>query len=318
MLQFAAEVRRAGRLRGAAVNRKRMLPSLTLVVLLVASLLSGQTAGSGDASVTAVTGESWLRHLHKTFGETSMGKTADLGPTPPKAGEQMPPWQLDLTPGFASQNITLHGSDLYRLNCRGCHGERGEGAPPEINSIIGPVQATSVAAMTERMKKAGRDVHPSEIAAVAKESKTLLLQRLHSGGDRMPPPTLSEEEIRALVPYLEQLSDVPGAEKNQMAVKESYYRVGEHIVKSTCHICHSATGPNPSPQQMLDGEIPPLATLPARVSLADFVRKVTSGASITMGTQSVTYRGRMPVYHYLSQDEAAAAYLYLTHYPPHP
>ena len=28
------------------------------------------------------------------------------------------------------------------------------------------------------------------------------------------------------------------------------------------------------------------------------------------------YRGRMPVFHYLSQEEAASAYLYLTQYPP--
>jgi mono/diheme cytochrome c family protein len=287
-------------------------------MLAVTLSLAAQTAGAGDTVVTPVTGESWLKHLHKTFGETSMGKTVDLGPVPPKAGEQMPEWKLDLTPGFASQSITLHGADLYRLNCRGCHGERGEGAPPEINSIIGPVQATSVAALTEHMKKLGREMSRSDIATTARESKTLLLERLHKGGDRMPPPTLSEEEIRALVPYLEQLSAVPGAEKNQVAVKESYYRVGEHIVKSTCHVCHSATGPNPSMQQMLNGEFPPLAALPSRVSMAEFVRKVTSGAPIAMGTPAVTYRGRMPVYHYLSQDEAAAAYLYITHYPPQP
>jgi hypothetical protein len=134
----------------------------------------------------------------------------------------------------------------------------------------------------------------------------------------MPPPNLSEAEIRSLVPYLEQLSGIPGAERNQITVKESSYRVGEHIVKSTCHICHSATGPNPNPEQILGGAIPPLSALTRRVSLSEFVRKVTSGAPIVMGTPPASYRGRMPVFVYLSQDEAATGYLYLTRYPRQP
>jgi plastocyanin len=89
-------------------------------------------------------------------------------------------------------------------------------------------------------------------------------------------------------------------------------------VKSTCHICHSATGPNPTPDQILKGEIPPLTAVIKRVNLSEFVRKVTSGAPIVMGNPSAFYRGRMPVFSYLSQDEAAAAYLYLTRYPPQP
>jgi len=43
---------------------------------------------------------------------------------------------------------------------------------------------------------------------------------------------------------------------------------------------------------------------------------VTTGAPITMGTPPALYRGRMPVFAYLTQDEAAAAYLYLMLYPP--
>jgi cytochrome c5 len=294
------------------------LTTLLAVFLLAPSLLS-QTSENKGISVTAVEGESWIRLLHnKPFGETSMGKTGDLGPAPPRPGEEAHPWQLDLSPGYTARPITLHGSDLYRLSCQGCHGDLGHGAPPEINSIIGPVQATSVAGTIERMKKAGREMSRSDVTTVAKESKVLLLQRLHAGGQHMPPPTLSEGEIRSLVPYLEQLSDVPGAEKNQIAVKESSYRVGEHIVKSTCHICHSATGPNPDSKQIFEGEIPPLSTLTTRVNLPQFVRKVTSGAPIVMGTPPVPYRGRMPVFVYLSQDEAAAAYQYLILYPPRP
>jgi mono/diheme cytochrome c family protein len=283
-----------------------------VAVLILTSSLLGQTDGVRDISVTAVEGESWIRHLNRSFNETSMGKTWELGPAP---GGENSSWQLKLSPFYATQTVTLHGSDLYRLSCRGCHGNLGYGAPPEINSIIGPVQSTSVAATMDRMKKSGREMSRSDVTAMAKESKVILLQRLHKGGESMPPPSLSDAEIRSLIPYLEQLSDVPGG-KNQIAVKESSYRVGEHIVKSTCHVCHSATGPNPNPQQILEGAIPPLSTLTTRASLSDFVRKVTSGAPIIMGTPPTPYRGRMPVFLYFSQDEAAAAYMYLALYAP--
>ena len=204
------------------------------------------------------------------------------------------------------------------MTCQGCHKESGQGAPPEINSIIDPVRATSVAVATARMKAAGREMSSSEIAAMARQSKAMLMQRLHVGGQHMLSPTLSEVEIRSLFAYLEQLSGIPNAEKNQIAVKASTYRVGEHIVKSTCHVCHSATGPNPTPDQILKGAIPPLSALTTRVSLSGFVRKVTSGAPIIMGTPPTYYRGKMPVFMYLTQDEAASAYLYLILYPPRP
>lgn len=299
---------------GEAVTRNWLHYTIVVMLVVVASSLLGQTGGSKDKdAVTPVEGESWLHHIGKPFNETSMGRSSwKLGPTP----EQASSFQLHLSPGYALRPVTLQGSDLYRLSCRGCHGELGQGAPPEINAIPGPVQATSVAATTERMRKAGRELSRSDIDALAKESKGLLLQRLHKGGEHMLPPTLSEAEIRCLVPYLEQLSDVPGAEKNQTTVKESSDRVGEHIVKSTCHVCHDATGPNPTPEQILQGAIPPLSTLTTRVGLPDLVRKVTSGAPIIMGAPPVSRRGKMPVFYYLSQDEAAAVYGYLTLYPP--
>ena len=179
-----------------------------------------------------------------------------------------------------------------------------------------------MAVILERAKKSGQDMTRADAAVLAKQSKNLLLQRLHKGGQDMPPfPHLNELEIRSIVAYLEQLSDVPGAEKRQVAVKESPYRVGEHIVKSTCHVCHSAAGPNPDSQQLMEGAIPPLSTLTERTTLASFVRKVTDGATIFMGTPPFSYRdsyrGRMPVFRYLTADEAADAYLYLTLYPPH-
>lgn len=308
--------------RGELLRRKRPhLKGLLVVFMLATSLLSAQTLGIKDVRVTAVEGISWLKHLRRSFNASSMGRTWELGPPPFAPGEDSVRWQPELSPGYATQPVTLHGVDFYRLNCRGCHGSSGAGAPPEINSVINPVRATSVAIILKRTKKTGQDMSRADAASLANQSKTLLLQRLHKGGEAMPPfPQLNEPEIHSIVAYLEQLSEVPGAERNQTAVKESPYRVGEQIVKSTCHICHSAAGPNPDPQQLLDGAIPPLSTLTMRTSLPEFIRKVTRGAPVIMGTWPFSYRdsyrGRMPVFSYLSQDEAADAYLYLTLYPP--
>ena len=304
--------------RGDPMRNKWLHRKGLFVIFVFATSLSGQIVSNKDVNVTAVKGESWLKHLDRGFGDTSMGKTYNLGPAPPDPGKEASPWQLTLSPGFPPAVLTLHGSDLYRMTCQGCHKASGEGAPPEINSVIDPVRATSIAVITARMKAAGREMSPKDVAAMAKESKEMLLQRLHIGGQHMLPPTLNEAEIRSLVAYLEQLSDIPGADKKQIAVHESFYRVGEHIVKSTCHVCHSAIGPNPSPEEILRGAIPPLSALATRVSLPGFVRKVTAGAPIVMGTPATLYRGRMPVFAYLSEDEAAAAYMYLILYPPRP
>lgn len=224
----------------------------------------------------------------------------------------------DSSPGFSARTVILHGSDLYRLNCRGCHGESGLGAPPEINSLINPVRATSVAAIMERMKNIGMDMSRADAAVLAKQSKAALLQRLHNGGQDMPPfPHLNEAEIRSLFAYLRQLAGVSGAEREQVVVRESPARVGELIVKSTCHICHNTAGLNPSPQELIEGAIPPLNTLPFRTNASEFVRKVTNGAPIMMGRPPVFYRGRMPVFYYLSQSEAADASRYLSRYVPY-
>jgi hypothetical protein len=118
-----------------------------------------------DSRVTPVTGESWLIHLHRSFGDTSMGKTGRLGPGPQEETALRP---LRQTPIFSSHDAaTLRGSDLYRLNCQGCHGEGGLGAPPEINSVINPVRATSVPLVLARMKNAGMEMSYADAAKLA-------------------------------------------------------------------------------------------------------------------------------------------------------
>jgi mono/diheme cytochrome c family protein len=307
--------------------KKSRFVAMSALLLLAGHCAYAQVGRSGiaaqkgsvskEAAVTAVAGESWLTHLNRRFDETSMGKTWRLGPPAPASGEADPQWQADWPSAVASQTLTLHGSDLYRMNCQGCHGESGAGAPPEINSVINPVRATSVELVMARMKVSGMEIGRADAVKLAQQSKTALLQRLHNGGENMPPfPHLNEAEVNSLFAYLKQLAAVPGAEREQLAVKESRLRVGEHIVKSTCHTCHAATGPDPGPQQIWDGAIPPLSTLTMRKSRPEFIRKVTRGAPVLMGASPMLYRGRMPVFYYLSEDEAADVYLYLTLDPP--
>jgi mono/diheme cytochrome c family protein len=281
------------------------------------SSVSVPPSTNNSSAVSVVSGESWLDHLHRSFGETSMGKTGRLGPSTALAENQPLNWSAEFTAKASNRMVTLHGSDLYRLNCQGCHGEAGLGAPPEIGSVINPVRATSAALVMERMKKSGMDISRTEASQLASQSQAALLKRLHTGGQDMPAfPQLNDAEIQSLIAYLKQLADMPGAAKQQLAVRESPVRVGELIVKSTCHTCHSAEGPNPSPEQLLRGAIPPLNTLTMRANQLQLVQKVTRGARINMGTPPVPYRGRMPVFFYLSANEAADVYEYLTDYKP--
>ena len=241
------------------------------VLLFLAELTFGQGAvrRDGAAAITAVTGESWLHHLHRSFDETSMGRTWRLGP--PGSANDHAPSRLRLFAPSAStatgSNMeTLHGSDLYRLNCQGCHGESGLGAPPEIGSLIDPVRATSTTMVEQRMSKVGMVMSRRQTAEMVNQSRVALLKRLYEGGQDMPSfHHLTAREIRSLVVYLQQLAGFR-VRKKQAAIQESHARVGELIVKSTCHICHSATGANPTPAELSQGAIPPLCALPERVN----------------------------------------------------
>ena len=291
------------------------------VSLVLATSLIGQATAQKDVTVTPVTGESWLSHLHRALENTSMGKTVRLGPptiVPTRAmAEQNAARLQSLVFGAAKPSVIVQGADLYRLNCQGCHGEFGLGAPPEINSVIEPTRATSAPLIMARMKQRGLDTSWSQASEMANQAKGSLLDRLHKGGTDMPPfPHLSEPEVRAIFSYLRQLAGIPGAERQQLHVEESPVRVGEHIVKSTCHTCHNAVGVNPSPNELMQGVIPPLSTLTTRVNVQEFERKVRHGAPIMMGTPVLPYRGRMPVFDYLSESEVADAYLYLKMFPP--
>jgi cytochrome c1 len=128
--------------------------------------------------------------------------------------------------GPLAPTVTLKGADLYRLKCQACHGTMGEGAPPEINSIINPVRATSATLILARMKQNGAAMSRKDAMALAIQSETALLDRLRKGGTNMPNPSLREAEIRVLMPYLKQLAGLPA---KQIGIQEPAVRVGEHL-----------------------------------------------------------------------------------------
>lgn len=299
--------------------RKPAGPVLLRLSVVVMILMRLSLPGWAQV-VTGVRGESWLEHLHRPFDETLMGKSSGVyGPAAPLPAQwPLPHPPLTLSNKFTGQSTRLTGADLYRMKCQACHGPAGVGAPPEINSVLDPVRATSARMYIERMKKVGMDVSLQDAMALARQAEGTLLKRLHTGGTDMPSPNpyLTDPEVRSLYAYLRVLAGVPGAEKRQVPITEPPLRVGEHIVKSTCHICHASVGHNPSPQQLLEGQIPPLSSLTSRLSLNEFVTKVTMGAPVLEGPIPTPVRGHMPAFTFLKPDEVADAYLYLSLYPP--
>jgi mono/diheme cytochrome c family protein len=212
-----------------------------------------------------------------------------------------------------SAQFLLAGADFYRLNCRSCHGPNGDGSPPVIKSLIGPVQATSPNLDKERMKKMGRPIDDELAKELAAQAEQAIRDRLKKGGEKMPPFIhLDSEETDALLQYLRQHVGVPEAGANAILVSQSVARVGEHLVKGTCHICHDATGPGRgSMMGMMRSTIPSLASFPYEQTIQSIVWQVAQGSRpMMMGGQ------RMPAYPYITSDEAATSYLYLLQYPP--
>jgi len=265
-----------------------------------------------DIRVTAVEGESWLRHLGVPFILSSMGRVSNWGELPPNSISQIS------TGERPDGNFVLSGADLYRLNCRSCHKADGSGVPPEINSIIGPVQATSAAMIRAQMKQRGAELDAKTINQLASQAEKSIQTRLHNGGDKMPPfRHLVPEEVEALRAYLEELAGIPGSEQKQILLIEPASRVGEHLVKGTCHICHEASGSGLAVGVGTAETIPALASFPVDRFPYEVIRKVREGVARPKPMMTSSH-GQMPVFGSLTPGEIGAAYAYLVRYPPKP
>ena len=270
---------------------------------------------SADAAVTPVAGPSWLNHLNTKYGDTSLGRGAGrYGPAPT---DPVPaPAPRTSTSFVRGKPVVLTGRDLYRVNCQACHRAEGTGSPPEIKSVLDLVQGSSMSLVRRQLQEAGKTASPATVRTQATRARTELERRIREGGQRMPPlGHLQGADIEALYAYLTELARAPDSQR-QSGRTVSWVRLGEQVVKGTCHICHDAVGPRPTGEAMLQGAIPPLTVLVADNPQVEFIRKALSGAPVVMGRPSFHYRGRMPVFYYLQDGEVAAAYDFLVSYPP--
>ncbi|HEX7485398.1 MAG TPA: c-type cytochrome [Vicinamibacterales bacterium] len=266
-------------------------------------------------AVTPVSGVSWLTRLRISFDSTSMGRMGQN--TPPASVQYEPRWNQLAGSENLNEAFVLSGSDLYRLDCESCHQPDGRGSPPEVHSLIEPVQAMSAAFMEHRMRAMGRPIDPAMARQVASGAEAAIRDRLTKGGQKMPPfEHLQGSEVEALLAFLEQLAGVPGADRRQIRISEPYTRVGEHLVKGTCRICHAATGPGTDPEALMRNVLPSLASFVRDKTIFQVIQKVRRGAPVAMGPARLSSGGRMPVFSYLTDDEVAAAYLYLIIYSP--
>src|SRR5579864_1038304 len=279
--------------------------------------------------IASVQGPSWFKHLGLTVSQTRMGQ-AGAGGSVPNTSAKKPelmvgtsgqPGSLkpivrrllatlrtrpEESPEILNEKFTAAGSDLYRWNCQGCHGPDGSGVAPEINSVLGPVQGTSAVLTKKRMEARGIDADDEVINQVTELAEASLRDRLQHGGKSMPSfEYLRADEVDALIGHLEKLAGVPPTKRNGLLVPESAARVGEHIERGTCHICHDATGPGAGQASMKQGTIPSLASLPREHSLSGVVHQVQYGSCDVM---KMTGGDVMPAYPYFTEEEIAAIY----------
>lgn len=286
-------------------------------------------AKAAEYPSTPVQGPSWLKHLGLTVSQTQMGQVGGRGPvatasdkTPELAtGTPAGPGNLksivkrflstfragpEQSSEILNEKFMAAGSDLYRWNCQGCHGPDGKGSAPEINSVVGPVQGTSAALTRTRMEARGIEADDDMINQVTELADASLRDRLQHGGKDMPSfEYLRADEVEALLGHLEKLADVPPTKRAGLLVPESAARVGEHIERGTCHICHDATGPGAGHMSLQQGTIPSLASIPRSLSLSGVVHQVQYGSCDAM---KMTGGQVMPAYPYFTEEEIAAIY----------
>lgn len=290
-----------------AARRKTILAAAIhwIVPLLLLPPLAAQDAPNEE--VTSVSGPSRLSSLGLPLARTSLGRIGLVG------GAAAEPQATAREPGqWLREGFEASGADLYRLNCRSCHGARGGGLPPEILPIVNLVRETSSEYIKEKMAAEEQPVDSRLAEQMAANARRNLRARLLHGGAKMIPfDHLAEDEFEVLSSYLYELAEVPqhGGAKS---VHQPVDRLGEHLVKGTCQICHDAT---PSPATPAgrphDTDIPSLAQMTEDYSLAAFLRGAHHAGS------AEGRRGRGPKLSYLRDEELMAAYVYLAAYPPH-
>jgi hypothetical protein len=274
----------------------------------------GRSTVASTVPITPVEGPSTLHHLGLTIEQSSMGWAGQWSPplvTTQSAAEAA------LRSEPAGGPFVLTGADLYRISCRACHRADGTGSPPEVHSLAGPVRSASAQWMTADMKARGRDLGAAFIKQLTSATEADLRTRLRKGGHNMPSfAQISDQEYTQQRPKHHEHAGLQEAKSGLRSITEPADRVGELVVKGTCHICHDATQVTERPTTVMSGVIPALASFPSGKTGGDFVHKVKAGAQVPLSAGGVMSRGRMPVFDYLTEAEVASAYSYLMTYRP--
>jgi mono/diheme cytochrome c family protein len=265
--------------------------TLLSVACLVAAAAAAMplAAVAQEATITPARGPSLVARLKTGVDWTAFGRAGEGS----SASDALAPSSDRPAGDWLVNGFTLTGDDLFRINCRSCHGPDGKGARSGIPPLWGALE-----------KPAPAPGQPGGEIAVR--------HRLVEGGRVMPNfAHLQSNEVELLLGHLRTLGHETAGDGKPATIHQSALRVGEHIVKATCQICHDATrGPA---RQPADTVVTTLADIPERYSVHEFVRKVRSGSTVEGDPH-----GRMPRFNYLKPEELEAAYIFLTAFPPQP
>jgi cytochrome c5 len=249
-----------------------------------------------DPGVTPVVGSSWLSQRGAPYGDAT---SAELLKDDTRRDQKT---ASSRQPLGALPTVLLTGDALYRLNCQACHAQQGTRHYPEIPSALKPVAGSSLETIRQRLQA---DAPRADVPALIRRGSREMPGRAH----------LNTSDVGALLSYLTQPSRA--GENGQRAQRlNSWARLGEHVVKGTCHICHDAVTPRRTAVDGHQGNIPSLEALLATKSVTEFVRKARSGMPVMVGDPALLHSGRMPRFDYIRDEEVAAAYLYLATYRP--
>lgn len=177
---------------------------------------------------------------------------------------------LHLSFASVSRPTPVTGSELYRLNCAGCHGTDRRGHPPVYPSLRG---------VDSRLT--AKEIH----------------DQIAGGGKLMPAMShLSGPEIDALVSFL------LGKEKAAVALGMDLAEVGRGLFLSNCSACHQATTYDPPPSG-IPSEHPmtpaPLAGATRRFSRKQFDTILDVGPGIMPGFRHLESLERETLWAYL-------------------
>jgi mono/diheme cytochrome c family protein len=254
-----------------------------------AALLIPAALLAAAAGVTPATGPSLIAKLKTGVDWTAFGRAGGADTTAVAGGGGESPGARALS-NWLLDGFELTGADLYRMNCRSCHGPAGQGSRSGIPPLTGALAKGA----------------PGEPVGEIR-----VRHRLVDGGRVMPNFShLEGEEVTLLLGHLRTLAGEgnPAADKR---LRQSAARVGEHVVKANCQVCHDAV-PGTA-RQPADTAVIALSEMTARFSVGELLRKVRTGTPEIV--QNATH-GRMPRIDYLTREELEAAYVYLVGFPP--